>query len=114
MIRFLISICLIFIIHAAAFSQQDSLQTFRKQIDTLDMQVIRLLGKRMEVVTEIGSYKAVHKIPVMQSKRFEEILQKNISLGQEVQLSEAFIRALMNAIHNESLAKEKVLQKNSK
>ena len=114
MIKLLILSGLILVINSSAMAQLDSLQTFRKQIDTLDMQVIRLLGKRMEVVTEIGSYKAVHKIPVMQSKRFEEILQKNISLGQEVQLSEAFIRALMNAIHNESLAKEKVLQKNSK
>jgi len=94
----------------AVFSQQDTLQTCRKKIDSLDVQLIRILGERMEVVTAIGRYKAAHQIAALQPKRFEEILRKNILLGQEKQLSEPFIRALMEAIHQESLLKENALK----
>ena len=83
----------------------------RKQIDSLDFQLIRLLGARMEVVNSVGIYKAVHHIPPLQPKRFEEILQKNIALGREVNLSESFTRELMEAIHKESLSKENALLK---
>lgn len=95
-------------------AQQDSLQTFRKQIDSLDFQLIRLLGVRMEVVNSIGTYKATHHIPPLQTKRFEEIVQKNIVLGRDVKLSESFIRELMESIHKESLAKENAFLGNSK
>ncbi len=93
-------------------AQQDSLQTYRKSIDSLDLQVIQLLGKRMEVVTAIGKYKVVHHIAPLQPKRFQEIVEKNILLGKKEQLSETFIRALMDVIHQESLKKEKALQEN--
>jgi chorismate mutase len=102
---------LFLLISLGATAQQDSLQAFRKEIDSLDQQLIRILGKRMEVVTEVGKYKAVHHIAPLQTKRFEELVQKNILLGKDVQLSEAFIRRLMDAIHEESLSKEKLLQK---
>ena len=102
---------LLFVLNFAALAQQDSLQTYRKQIDSLDLQLIRVLGQRMEVVTAVGKYKAFHQIAPLQPKRFEEILQKNIVLGREFQLSETFIRTFMEAIHQESLAKENALKK---
>ena len=94
-----------------ATAQQDSLQMFRRNIDSLDLQLIHILGKRMEVVTAVGKYKAAHQIAPLQPKRFEEIVAKNILLGKKEQLSETFIRSLMYAIHNESLLKENALQK---
>ncbi len=97
------------VIGLCANAQQDSLQTYRKSIDSLDLQLIQLLGKRMEVVTAIGKYKIVHHIAPLQPKRFQEIVEKNILLGRKEQLSETFIRALMDAIHEESLKKEKAL-----
>lgn len=90
--------------------QQESLQGYRAEIDKLDAQLIQVLGERMKVVSAVGRYKASHNLPVLQSKRFEEIVQKNIQLGQQAQLSETFIKAIMHAIHQESLAKETALQ----
>jgi chorismate mutase len=87
-------------------NQQEGLQVYRAEIDKLDAQLIQILGERMKVVAAVGRYKASHNLPVLQSKRFEEIVQKNIQLGQQAQISEAFIKAIMNAIHEESLAKE--------
>lgn len=91
----------------------DSLPMFRVQIDSLDHQIIALLGQRMKVVDEVGAYKARRNIPTLQQKRFDAILQKNIALGKTLNLSETFITELMNAIHKESLSKENLLQKSN-
>lgn len=104
-------IIVLMMLSLGATAQQDSLQMFRKSIDSLDLRLIQLLGNRMEVVTAIGKYKAAHNIAPLQPKRYEEIVAKNILLGKKEQLSEAFIRSLMDAIHNESLLKENALQK---
>ena len=106
---FLIIVLLSLSLEASA--QQDSLQMYRKNIDSLDLKLIQVLGKRMEVVTAVGKYKAAHQIAPLQPKRYGEIVAKNILLGKKEQLSETFIRSLMDAIHNESLLKENALQK---
>jgi len=87
----------------------DTLAWYRKQIDSLDKQLIEILGKRMQVVEQVGYYKAKHNMPALQQNRFDAILQKNIALGKMNGLSEAFITELMNAIHKESLGKENAI-----
>ncbi len=84
----------------------DSLAIYRVQIDSLDKQLIELLGRRMQVVVQVGQYKALHNIPALQKARFDAILQKNIAMGKAYGLSEALISEVMNAIHKESLGKE--------
>ncbi len=94
----------------AGNTEQESLKTQRIKIDKLDARLIKILGERMKVVEAIGRYKARHNIPALQPKRFEEILNKNIQLARNEHLSETLIRAIMNAIHEESLNKETISQ----
>ena len=58
----------------------------------------------------IGIYKMDHQIGVVQSARFEEVLQNAIRRGQGQQLSEEFVRALYNDVHKESVHQQEVLQ----
>jgi chorismate mutase len=107
------------IIAAASFSQakaqsanpKDTLTYNRAQIDTLDSQIIDLLGKRMAAARAIGIYKIDHHIGVVQSARFEEVLQNAIKHGTSLGLSEEFIRALYNDIHKESIRQQEELQR---
>ena len=64
----------------------------------------------MKAARAIGIYKLDHQIGVVQSARFEEVLQHAIQRGKERQLSEAFIRALYNDVHQESIHQQEVLQ----
>jgi len=75
----------------------------RRVIDSLDSQLIKLLGERESVVKEIGIYKAQNHIPALQAARFQQVLDKGIAAGKTVGLSEMFITELLNAIHKESL-----------
>lgn len=93
-------------LRAGAQTTKDSLAIFRTQIDSLDKQLIEILGKRMQVVDAVGKYKAAHNIPALQQSRFDAILQKNIALGKTYNLSATLVTDIMNAIHKESLGKE--------
>ena len=91
-------------------ARKDTMTYYRKQIDTLDKQIIDLMGERMKAARAIGIYKMDHQMGVVQSARFEEVLQNAIRRGKEQELSEEFIRALYNDVHKESVRQQEVLQ----
>lgn len=99
-----------------AFGQApvDTMGYYRAQIDTLDKQIIDLIGQRTAAARAIGQYKMDHKIGVVQNKRFDKVLQDAIKRGKKNQLSEEFIRSLFDDVHKESIRQEEALKlKNS-
>ena len=96
---------------AQSANPKDTLGYYRAQIDSLDSQIVDLLGKRMSAARAIGIYKMDHQIGVVQSARFEEVLQNAIRHGANVHLSEEFIRAIYNDIHKESIQQQEELKR---
>ncbi|MGY3212208.1 chorismate mutase [Mucilaginibacter sp. HD30] len=80
-----------------------ALKIHRQKIDSLDNQLLKIIGLREKIVKEVGIYKAQNNVPPLQAARFQQILEKNIALGKQMGLSAEFITELMNAIHKESL-----------
>ena len=101
-------------VNAQDKSNKDTLTYYRAQIDTLDNQIIDLLGQRMAAARAIGIYKMDHKIEVVQSARFNEVMLNAIKKGIDRHLSEEFIRALFNDIHKESVHQQELLQQKNK
>lgn len=52
------------------------LSDYRKQIDDVDDQIIRLFQKRMEIVDGIGEYKRSHNVPVNSGSRERDVLTR--------------------------------------
>ena len=52
------------------------LEDYRKQIDELDQQLLKLFCQRMDLASEIGAYKREHHLPVFNPTREREILQR--------------------------------------
>ena len=75
----------------------------RRQIDEVDEQLLSLLAKRMHISQEIGTYKKEHNMPILQNKRYDEILDKRGKMGQSLDLDPEFISEIMKAIHEESV-----------
>jgi len=98
---------------AQAQANQD-LSGFRHQIDSLDHQLIHLIGQREKIVKEVGEYKAENHIPPLQQKRYDQLLARAIQEGEKEDLSPEFIRNLMHAIHMESLRIEKEVAEEKK
>ena len=64
---------------------------------------IRDSAKRMHISQEIGTYKKEHNMPILQNKRYDEILDKRGKMGQSLDLDPEFISEIMKAIHEESV-----------
>ncbi len=113
-----LAICLLCHSIGYAQSKQTQLQINTKQdldagrvkIDSLDNQLIKVLGEREKIVKAIGVYKAKNHIPPLQEGRFKQVVQKAIAAGNKVGLSPEFIMELLNAIHKESLRIENAVK----
>jgi len=81
----------------------DILGELRQQIDVYDEHLIDLMEKRMKVSETIGHYKKENNITILQSTRWEEILDRVIQKGTSKGLSREVIESIFKAIHQESI-----------
>ena len=79
------------------------LSSLREEIDQLDEQLWEVIGKRADVVRQIGEWKRQHGEQVIQPERWQEVLQHCQSVADKHGLSETVIQEVMEAIHNESV-----------
>ena len=84
----------------------ESLTELRKQIDQLDNELLTVLAKRMRVSREIGQYKKEHNMPVLQTHRYDEILDKRIAQAKDLEMGAAFMKEVLEAIHEESIRQQ--------
>lgn len=84
----------------------ESLSLLRQQIDQINDELLELLAKRMRVTCEIGQYKKEHKMPVIQQNRYNDLMERLVKNGEELGLPEDFIRAILVAIHEESVRQQ--------
>ena len=54
------------------------LEEYRKEIDDIDSQLIKLFERRMDVATKVGKYKLENNLPVFNGVREAEVIQKNV------------------------------------
>ena len=90
-----------------SINTKQDLEANRVKIDSLDNQLIKILGERERIVKAIGVYKAKNHIPPLQEARFKQVVEKGIAAGNKEGLSPEFITELLNAIHKESLRVER-------
>ena len=89
----------------------DKLAFYRNEINQLDDELLKLLSERMKVAEKIGAIKKNKSVAVLQSDRWQEIMQKTLTKSEELDLSEKFINRIFKAIHQESIEKqERVLK----
>jgi chorismate mutase len=81
----------------------DDISVLRKQIDEIDEQLLTILAKRNRISREIGIYKKENNMPVLQTGRYNEILEKRAQMGEAMNLDREFVYAIMKAIHEESV-----------
>ena len=84
-----------------------TLDTLRQEIDSIDDEIIALLAKRMERVTEVGQYKSIHNIAPLDEKRWQQVLQTISAKAKKQNLSEELVKEIYELIHQEALVIEK-------
>ena len=76
----------------------ENIKLLRQQIDNIDNDLVELLAKRMRVCREIGQYKKEHNIQVLQTGRYNEILDKRGVQGSLTGMSSDFIKQVFEHI----------------
>lgn len=84
----------------------ENIQMLRKQIDEQDDKLLDLLSQRFRVCREIGQYKKEHNMTVLQTGRYNEILDKRGAQGALCGMSEQFVKTVFEAIHEESVRQQ--------
>lgn len=84
----------------------EGIHELRKQIDELDNSIMELLSKRMRVCREIGQYKKEHNMTVLQTSRYNEILDKRGAQGSLCGMDATFVKEVFEAIHEESVRQQ--------
>ena len=84
-------------------SYKDNIDQLRSQIDVIDENLLNLLASRMKISRKIGEYKKENNIAILQTSRWDAILEDMVKRGSECGLSEKFVTAVFNAIHEASV-----------
>lgn len=84
----------------------EGIRELRKQIDELDNALMELLAKRMRVCREIGQYKKEHNMTVLQTGRYNEILDKRGAQGVLFGMDPEFVKDIFEHVHEESVRQQ--------
>ena len=80
-----------------------ALTTLREQINQVDDELLTLLGQRMKLSDKIGEYKKNNNITILQTNRWNEILERAFQKGEQLGLTKEFITKYFDAVHLESI-----------
>lgn len=80
-----------------------ALEKLRQQINHLDDELMQIIGERMKISEKIGLYKNENNITILQTNRWNAILERAFKNGDKLGLSKEFITRYFDAVHMESI-----------
>lgn len=80
-----------------------ALAHLREQINQVDDELLTLIGQRMKLADKIGIYKRENNITILQTNRWNDILERAYDKGEQLGLSKEFITRYFDAVHLESI-----------
>ena len=89
-----------------------ALEKLRQQINQLDDELLQVLSTRMKVAQKIGEYKKNNDITILQTNRWNEILDRAVAKGSKLGLSDDFVTKYMDAVHMESINQQNKIMNN--
>jgi chorismate mutase len=78
----------------------------RYRIDQVDEALLELLARRMQLSDELGEYKKANDMPIFQTTRYSEIIERRAEFGEVLDLDPDFVRDMMKEIHEESIRRQ--------
>ncbi|MBD5418666.1 MAG: bifunctional 3-deoxy-7-phosphoheptulonate synthase/chorismate mutase type II [Bacteroides sp.] len=99
-----------FVLHTLVIREDkettENLSLLRQQIDRIDSDLMEILAKRFEVAREIGRYKKLHRMPVVQATRYNDVIKSRVNTGTAMQMDKEFLKTILLAIHDESVRQQ--------
>jgi chorismate mutase len=86
------------------------LQPFRKQIDSIDDQILKLLAKRFGIVKKVAGIKKKHDIPAFLADRVNEVRDRNTKTAYKYGIDGELIRTIYTLIIYHSCVVEEAIK----
>ena len=80
-----------------------TIDKLRGQIDQMDGEILNMLAQRMSIAEDIGKYKKDHQVTILQSRRWNEVIERSLKKSEQLGLSKDFIERYLKAVHQESI-----------
>jgi len=82
---------------------ESKLEELRSEIDKIDAELLEILARRLDFVSEIGKYKKLNNITILQLKRWQNIIKERLADGTSRGMSQEFLKQMLELVHNESI-----------
>ncbi len=79
------------------------LDELRHKMANMDDKLFDLLSARMLISEEVGRFKLEHNTTILQQEYWTALINSRLGKSNDYQLSERFIRQIMDAVHQESI-----------
>lgn len=94
---------------------EEQLKEMREKITILDDRLFDILSARMKLSEDIGNFKRENNIMILQQEHWAKLIAKRLESAGDYELTELFVRKIMDAIHQESIRQQtKVMNPNVK
>lgn len=87
----------------ASAAYHAALEKLRNRINQFDDELLQILSERMKIAQQIGAYKKEHNITILQTNRYNEILEMAFMKTEKLGLSKEFVTKYFDAVHFESI-----------
>jgi len=84
----------------------ESLVELRREVDQLDHDLLTLLSQRLKLSHRLGEIKKEFDLPILQPRRWEQILNTRTSAGQAMGLDASFLIKWLQIMHQESIRRQ--------
>lgn len=91
---------------ASSIVCKEELERLRGVIDRLDDEIFSLIAERMEVAEEIGRLKLQNNLTILQSERWQGVVERVLARTEELELGKECVRSILEAIHLESIERQ--------
>ena len=92
--------------HVSSESFHAALDKLREQINHVDDELMDLLAQRMRIAEKIGEYKRNNSVTILQTNRWNQILDKSFQKADKIGLSRDFVTRYLDAVHMESINRQ--------
>jgi chorismate mutase len=82
---------------------KNKLEILRNKIDELDDELLNILTRRVELSKKIGQYKKENNVTILQVRRWNNIMNKQLKNAKINGISNTFVKYIFDAIHDESI-----------
>jgi len=89
-------------------SEQSDLNNYRNEINEIDAKLVQLLENRFLITKKVGDYKKNNVMPVYQSQREEEVINRIIRMVDSSD-SKDYIITIMKSVLAESKNQQKLI-----